>query len=195
VLFRSNLLVRLEAPPVRLEPFADTHIEGLRQACAQDDAIWDIYPVSLDPDRFDATLADLRTRANRQIFAVLNGSEVVGMTSYIDGDDRARTVEIGGTYIAPSVRGGPFNRTMKALMIDHAFAQGFGPIGFRVDTRNTRSMRAVEKLGAVRTGTLLRNMTTWTGYVRDTAVFALTREAWSEACNKPSANAAQHFPG
>lgn len=184
---RVTLLAPLEAPPVRLEPFADAHVEGLRRACGQDDAIWDIYPVSLDPSRFDVTLTDLRARTNRRIFAVLDAGEVVGMTSYIDTDVQARNVEIGGTYIAPSVRGGPFNKTMKALMIDHAFALGFDTIGFRVDTRNTRSMRAVEKLGAVRTETLIRNMTTWTGHVRDTAVFTLTRKGWAriEASRRP----------
>jgi RimJ/RimL family protein N-acetyltransferase len=176
-----SLLTVLADPPVRLEPFADAHVEGLRAACAQDEAIWDIYPVSLAPAHFDATLADLRMKRNRLIFAVLDGGAVVGTSSYIDAESVAGTVEIGGTYIAPQVRGGPFNRAMKALMIDNAFAQGFHVIRFRVDTRNARSMRAVEKLGAARTNTLIRNMTTWTGYVRDTAVFTLVRESWVEA--------------
>ena len=175
-----RLLTPLRDPLVWLEPLTDTHVEGLRTACAQDDAIWEIYPVSLAPAHFDTTLPDLRARSNRLIFAVLDsGDNVVGMTSYIDADSAAGTVEIGGTYIAPQVRGGPFNRAMKTLMIENAFAQGFHTIRFRVDTRNARSMRAVEKLGAVRTDTLIRHMTTWTGYMRDTAVLTLTREGWA----------------
>lgn len=47
------------------------------------------------------------------------------------------------------------------------------------DTRNTRSMAAVIKLGAVHEGTLRRNRVTWTDYVRDTAVFGLLREDWA----------------
>jgi RimJ/RimL family protein N-acetyltransferase len=51
-------------------------------------------------------------------------------------------------------------------------------VEFRVDTRNTRSMAAVLKLGATQEGVLRKNRITWTGYERDTAVFGLLREEW-----------------
>ena len=100
------------------------------------------------------------------------------MTNYIN-PDASGVVEIGGTYISPSVRGTGFNRQMKTLMIEHAFAEGFTRIEFRVDTRNIRSMAAVSKLGAAHEGTLRRNRVTWTGYVRDTAIFGLLRDDWA----------------
>ena len=40
-------------------------------------------------------------------------------------------------------------------------------------------MAAVLKLGATHEGTLRKNRITWTGYVRDTAVFGLLREEWT----------------
>ena len=100
------------------------------------------------------------------------------MTNFIN-PDAFGVVEIGGTYISPSVRGTGFNRGMKKLLVEHAFANGFTRIEFRVDTRNTRSMAAVAKLGAAREGTLRRNRVTWTGYVRDTAIFGLLRDEWA----------------
>ena len=51
-------------------------------------------------------------------------------------------------------------------------------IEFRVDTRNTRSCRAVEKLGCTRDGVLRANRRTWTGFVRDTAVYSLLPGEW-----------------
>jgi len=63
-------------------------------------------------------------------------------------------------------------------MIDRAFACGFTRIEIRVDTRNSRSMAAVLKLGATHEGTLRRNRITWTGYVRDTAIFGLLKDEW-----------------
>jgi len=173
-----GLLQPLFDPPVALVPFEDCHIEPLRSACAEDPDIWEIYPLCLFGEHFDGSLAFLAARSNWLRFAVLDGQTVVGMTSFIDPDEAAGMVEIGGTFIAPSVRGTAFNRTMKALLIDHAFAHGMHMVAFRVDTRNGRSMRAVEKLGARRVATLERNLTTWTGYVRDTAVFHLTRVDW-----------------
>lgn len=167
----------LTSEPVYLTPFSDDHVEGLRVACAADPAIWDIYPLSMMGEQFATSLQFIRAMSNWTTFAVLNDREVVGMTSYI-GVASPDAIEIGATYIAPHVRGGPFNRTMKRLMIDHAFSCGFEAIEFRVDTRNGRSMRAVEKLGAKKTGVLAKNMQTWTGYVRDTAMFRLSRADW-----------------
>lgn len=177
----ARLATPLAASPVTLELLADRHLEGLRAACALDRDIWEIYPHSMLGEHFDATMANReRFHATRNWvnFAVLHEGEVVGITSYIDADAANNVVEIGGTYIAPAMRGGPFNATMKRLMIDHAFDCGFTRIEFRIDTRNTRSMRAVEKLGAVREGVLRRNRITWTGHIRDTAVFGLLADEW-----------------
>lgn len=173
------LLQPLSDPPVGLTPFTEAHIEPLRSACAEDPDIWEIYPISLFGEHFDGSLAFLATRPGWLRFAALDGQTVIGMTNFINPDAQAGTVEIGGTYIAPSVRGTGFNRKMKTLLIDHAFGQGIHTVVFRVDTRNGRSMRAVEKLGAKRVATLEKNLTTWTGYVRDTAVFHLTQGDWA----------------
>lgn len=176
------LQTKLAEGGVLLEPLLDRHMDGLRAACDADRDIWEIFPHSMLGEHFDGAIeARERFHATRAWvnFAVLGGGKVVGMTSYIDPDAANHVVEIGGTYIAPKVRGGPFNATMKRLMIDHAIKCGFTRIEFRIDTRNTRSMRAVEKLGATREGTLRKNRITWTFYVRDTAVYGLLAEEWT----------------
>ncbi|MDZ4308224.1 GNAT family protein [Allopontixanthobacter sp.] len=176
----ADLSTVLEDNPVRLEPLAAHHLEPLRAACAEDPDIWQIYPVNMLGEGFDQAMAEFHGFANWVRFAVIDmeRGRVVGMTNYIN-PDRFGAVEIGGTYISPSVRGTGFNRQMKKLLIEHAFAHGFNRIEFRVDTRNIRSMAAVAKLGAVREGTLRRNRVTWTGYIRDTAVFGLLRDEWA----------------
>lgn len=171
----------LEEGPVRLEPLVDHHLEPLRAACAEDQEIWDIYPVSMLAENFDKAIQAFHNTTNWVRFAVINRETdtVVGMTNFINPDQMTKVTEIGGTYIAPSVRGSGFNAIMKKLMIEHAFACGFTRIEFRVDTRNKRSMAAVLKLGATHEGTLRKNRITWTNYVRDTAVFGLLKEEWS----------------
>ncbi|OAO02986.1 GCN5 family acetyltransferase [Sphingomonadales bacterium EhC05] len=168
----------LEAGPVRLEPLAEHHIEPLRAACAEDQEIWEIYPVSMLDDNFDRAMRAFHDLKSWVQFAVISTAtgKLVGMSNYINPDVTTRVTEIGGTYIAPSVRGSGFNDVMKKLMIDHAFDCGFTRIEFRVDTRNKRSMAAVLKLGATHEGTLRKNRITWTGYVRDTAVFGLLKD-------------------
>ncbi len=176
----EQLSIILEKHPVRLEPLAEHHIEPLRAACAEDREIWEIYPVNMLGDDFDQAIEAFHDTTNWVRFAVLSteSGAVVGMTNYINPDPFG-VVEIGGTYIAPSVRGSGFNDVMKKLLIDHAFANGFRKIEFRVDTRNQRSMAAVLKLGAKQEGILRKNRITWTGYIRDTAVFGLLREEWA----------------
>jgi len=175
----QNLLAVLEHGPVRLVPFADEHLDALRAVCAQDRAIWDIYPVNLGGEGFDEALQTWRTSADWANLAVIEtqGEALVGITNFIR-PTAFGVVEIGGTYIAPSVRGGGFNRVMKKLMIEHAFSCGFHKIEFRVDTRNARSMAAVLKLGAKQEAHLRENMVTWTGFRRDTAIFGLLKSEW-----------------
>ncbi|WP_137864043.1 GNAT family protein, partial [Sphingomonas sp. 3F27E9-B] len=174
---------------VQLAPFADAHVEPLRAACAEDPEIWTIYPVSMAGAHFDASLRLLRAMPGWTMFAVLDREAAeaagsgedgrpVGMTSYIPVPGADAAIEIGATYIVPGVRGGPFNAEMKRLMIARAFAQGYAAIQFRVDTRNTRSCRAVEKLGARLVEVRRADLTTWTGYVRDTAVYRLGVGEW-----------------
>lgn len=188
----ATLAQPLSDGDVRLELRTESHREGLRAACAADPDIWEIYPMSMLGEHFDAGFDAMevfhRTK-NWVNYAVLNGDTVVGMTNYIGADPVNGVVEIGGTYIAPDVRGGPFNRTMKTLMIDHAIACGYTRIEFRVDTRNERSMAAVLKLGATHEGTLRKNRVTWTGYVRDTAVFGLLADEWTNRKHPPASTA------
>ncbi|MEO9469622.1 GNAT family protein [Parasphingorhabdus sp.] len=166
---------------VRLEPLAEHHIEPLRSACAEDQQIWDIYPVNMLGDDFDKAMKAFHSIDSWVQFAVIDATagKLVGMSNYINPDQNTKVTEIGGTYIAPSVRGSGFNDVMKKLMIDHAFDCGFTRIEFRVDTRNKRSMAAVLKLGAKHEGTLRKNRITWTGFIRDTAVFGLLQEEWA----------------
>ena len=170
----------LVAGNVRLEPFADCHIEPLRLACAEDRDIWQIYPVNMLGEDFDVAMEQLRQSDSWVRFAVIDAreSKVVGCTNFIN-PDLWGVVEIGGTYLAPSVRGSDFNRVKKKLMMEHAFACGFHKIEWRVDTRNARSMAAILKLGAKQEGILRQNRVTWTGYRRDTAVFGMLRDEWT----------------
>jgi RimJ/RimL family protein N-acetyltransferase len=160
-------------------PLTEAHREGLRAACAQDDAIWDIYPVSYQGDAFDPQFDRLLESApQRRVYAIIEGDTVVGMTAWIDQGQPGWSIEIGNTFIAPSLRGTGFNTRVKHLLLGHAFACGLARVGFKVDARNTRSQAAVMKLGATREGVLRHERKTWTGHVRDTVSFSILRAEW-----------------
>jgi RimJ/RimL family protein N-acetyltransferase len=152
-----------------------------RYAYEQDQEIWEIYPHCMIGEHFEPGFAAFYKHyliGDWAGFAVFDGEELVGLTNYISIDRENNSVEIGGTYITPSVRGAGVNDAMKRLMINHAFACGYRRIELRVDARNKRSQAAVLKLGAQFEGTLRKNKITWTGYVRDTMVFSLFEDEW-----------------
>ena len=162
----------------RLEPLTEGHREALRAACAIDRATWDNYRWSFLDPHFDTSFEAARDGAGRTVFAAFEAGHLVGMTGFINIMAMNRALEIGLTYLVPAARGTGVNRRFKDLLLDHAFASGFSRVEFRVDGRNARSQAAMSKLGAVREGTLRKDVPIWNGYVRDTVVYSILRDEW-----------------
>jgi RimJ/RimL family protein N-acetyltransferase len=174
----------LEGRFVRLEPLTAALKDEVRAAVDCDADAWAIMPENPMGDRFDAWWASVlgAPRDYRVTYAIRRKSDgrVVGVSSYFTMLASQRGVEIGGTFLHPDARSGAVNPESKLLMFAHAFASGALRVAFRVDTRNRRSQAAVAKLGAVREGVLRQDRITWTGYVRDTAVFSVLDREWPE---------------
>ena len=171
----------LEGPFARLEPLADRHREGLRAAAAADRDIWTLYAHSALGEHFDPFWARLladRDAGRWLPHAVVVEGAVVGTSSFIAPDAANASVEIGGTYLAPAVRGGRVNPQIKRLMLGGAFEAGARRVAIQVDVLNARSRAAVLKLGATCEGVLRENRVTWTGRVRDTAVYSVLAAEW-----------------
>ncbi|WP_034386637.1 GNAT family N-acetyltransferase [Deinococcus sp. YIM 77859] len=112
-------------------------------------------------------------------FVVEVGGEVAGSTRY--GDIRAAHggLEIGWTWLHPRWHGSGVNRRMKRQLLAHAFeVLGMERVQLKTDLLNTRSQRAIEKLGAVREGVLRRHMRRPDGTMRDTVMYSVTRDEW-----------------
>lgn len=175
----ADLYQLLSDGVVTLEPLAEAYREGLRGACAQDSEIWRIYPFNYVGEDFDPQFERmLGGGAQRRCYAILAGGEVAGMTGWLDAGQPGWSIEIGNTYIVPSLRGTGFNRRLKHLMLGHAFACGLERVVFKVDAVNQRSQAAVLKLGCTREGVLRHERLTWTGRCRDTVLFSLLRHEW-----------------
>jgi RimJ/RimL family protein N-acetyltransferase len=71
------------------------------------------------------------------------------------------------------------NTECKYLLLRHAFEElGAIRVQLKTDARNLRSQRAIERLGAVREGTLRRQRRLWDGYVRDTVYYSILHSEW-----------------
>lgn len=177
----AALYVPLAGEGLRLDPLIEADREPLRRACGEDEAIWEIYPLSYHGAYFDPQFDGLLGGAPaKRMYAVRVGDEVVGMTGWLAHGAPGWSIEIGTTYIVPRLRGTGFNGRMKRLMLDHAFACGVERVCLKVDSRNTRSQAAIRKLGAVHEGVHRHDRLTWTGHVRDTVYFSILRDEWSQ---------------
>ena len=176
------MIAGLDAPMTgdgcRAELISDDRLGALKSACAEDREIWAIYANNFGPDGFDESIAYYRSNPRNRTFALFEGDELAGMSSYLGIDEGRQCLEIGGTYYRPHLRGGGFNRRVKDMMLKRAFDSGIRRVEFRVDRRNDRSQAAMKKLGAVREGVLRSDRITWTGHVRDTVLFAILKEEW-----------------
>jgi RimJ/RimL family protein N-acetyltransferase len=154
------------------ERFSERYRERLKAACAQDAEIWEIYANNFGPQGFDESIERYTSNSRNRTFVLFDGDELAGMSSYLGIDDSRQTLEIGGTYYRPHLRGTGFNLRVKDMMLRRRRVE------FRVDRRNQRSQAAMKKLGAVREGVLRADRITWTGHVRDTVLFAVLKEEW-----------------
>jgi RimJ/RimL family protein N-acetyltransferase len=90
-----------------------------------------------------------------------------------------RSLEIGGTWYGLDYQGTAVNPECKYLLLKHAFESlGCIRVQLKTDARNPRSQRAIEKLGAVREGTLRSHMITSDGYVRDSVFYSILDREW-----------------
>lgn len=123
----------------------------------------------------------LNTTPNRVNWAVLGeGGAVLGSISYSEVRAADRWVEVG-IMLLPAGRGTRANPEAKWLLLTRAFEDlGANRVQFKVDSRNTRSLRAMEKLGATREGTLRRYQVRPDGAARDSVVFSVIAEEWAE---------------
>ena len=169
--------VPLEGRFVRLEPFVPALKEEVRAAMDCDAETWAIMSSNGAEEDFEGWWAKAGGRLAYAIRRLSDG-RVVGTSSYMTLRPEHRGLEIGSTFLHPDARGGPVNPESKRLLLAHAFDQGVVRVEFMVDVRNQRSRAAVNKLGAKQEGVLRRHKITWTGHIRDSAVFSITDHDW-----------------
>jgi len=102
-----------------------------------------------------------------------------GCTRFMNINWEHKVLEIGSTWIGREFQGTGLNANMKFLMLKYAFETlNFEKVEFRIDERNLRSRKAVEKLGATLEGILRKNVYLKDGYKRNTCCYGILREEW-----------------
>ena len=144
---------RLVGDLLELRPLRESDWPAL-YGVASDPLIWEQHPAS---DRWKEPVF-------RKFFedAIKSGGALVAVeraSGRIIGSSRFHAVaepgeiEIGWTFLARRCWGGRYNGEMKRLMLTHVF-RDFERVAFLIGETNTRSQKAIERIGAVKRSTL-----------------------------------------
>lgn len=172
--------VVVEGHGVRLEPLGHAHVPDLLPV-AQDPDVWRFLtlPQPQDAAAMTAVVDAATADPARVAWAVVVAGRAVGSTSYLDVDLSVSGLEIGWTWYAREVWATRVNPACKRLLLGHAFDDlGAQRVTFKLDARNDRSFRAVERLGARYDGTLRHHRLRADGTVRDSAYFSILLGEW-----------------
>jgi len=177
--------VVLQGQRVRLEPLLPGHLPGIAAAIVEGE-LWRI-PVTFvpSPDELAAFYADAEAafQARRELtFATFDDDRIVGSTRFRNIELAHRRVEIGFTFLAPSSQRTHVNTEAKFLMLRHAFEQWqCNRVELLTDELNTKSRRAIARLGTQQEGILRSHMVMRDGRVRDSVMYSLIKSEWPRA--------------
>jgi RimJ/RimL family protein N-acetyltransferase len=173
----------LDGQLVRLEPLSRGHAEGLWDA-SRDPRTWRWMTIAQPRTRdeldawVDAAL-DARDAGAERPLVTLSRARIVGSTRFLALRPEHRSVEIGWTWLHPSVWGTGVNVEAKLLMLRHAFeAWRCRRVELKTDALNARSRAAMEAMGATFEGVHRKHMLVRGGENRDSAWYSVTDDDW-----------------
>jgi RimJ/RimL family protein N-acetyltransferase len=178
--------VVLEGKLVRLETMRKDHVEGLWEAGKYKE-IW-TYMTTVMAEPIDAEIFVEQALKNEREgtehpFVIIDqkSGHVIGSTRFLNISRKDRGLEIGFTWLTPSVWKTKVNTDCKWLLLRHCFEQlGCIRVQLKTDSRNLNSQRAIARIGGVREGVLRNHMVLPDGYVRDSVYFSILDREWPD---------------
>jgi RimJ/RimL family protein N-acetyltransferase len=193
----ERIAERLAGRIVVLEPVERRHAEGLRRAAAHPE-IWTLLPIDAST-HFDVWLEHALAQRARGVevpFATIDArtGNVLGSTRFLALRPEHRSLEIGGTWLAPDAWETGANVEAKLLQLTHAFETlGCVRVELKTDARNDRSRRAMEAIPAQFEGVHRRHRIERYGR-RDSAWYSVIVDEWPEVKANLDRRVQQHVP-
>lgn len=176
--------ISLEGRLVRLEPLARHHLPGLCSAIT-DGSLWEIHltlvphPDAIEPF-FDFAEKSFQN-GDGITFAIIDKrtNQIAGSTRFMKANLAYKRVEIGYTFLGQSWQRTRVNTEAKLLMLTHAFEyMDLNRVELLTDYLNSRSRKAILRLGAKEEGILRSHMVMPDGRVRDSVIYSIIKNEW-----------------
>jgi N-acetyltransferase len=167
-----------------LAPLAQDHLTELSKA-VKDGKLWELwYTLIPKPENMQREVErrlQLQESGNMLPFTIIDNPTnlPIGMTTYLNIDEKNRRLEIGGTWLRKSKQRMGINTEAKYLLLTHAFEKlNCNAVEFRTHYCNQQSRRSIERLGAKLDGILRHHMIMPDGTLRDTCVYSIIAAEW-----------------
>src|SRR5690606_18933077 len=146
----EELFSALENDKVVLKPLTASDYDVLFQV-ASDKEIWAQHPdyTRYQPEGFAVYFDKLLETDMPYLIIEKSSQQIIGATSYYQYKPEESKIAIGFTFLAIAYWGGLFNKSIKTLMLEHAF-HFVDKVVFHVREKNFRSQGALVKLGAIK---------------------------------------------
>ena len=149
-----DLQPHLRGELIELRPLAPDDWDQLF-AVASDSLIWEQHPENdrYKEDVFKVFFREALDSDGAFVVVEKKNRQIIGSTRFYGYDQAKSEIEIGWTFLARKYWGGRYNREMKELLLAHAF-KFVERVVFLVGEHNVRSQKAMEKIGAIKNGTV-----------------------------------------
>ncbi|MCY8517526.1 GNAT family N-acetyltransferase [Bacillus atrophaeus] len=181
---------KLTGDHVQIVPMEKRHIEGLYDISKHEN-MWTHLPKTI------RTLEEMESFVEEALIEQENGRQcpfvillrqtgkVIGSTRFLDISDKSRNLEIGWTWLTPSVWGSNINTECKYLLLKYCFEElNVIRVQFKTDEQNLRSQKAIERIGGIREGVLRNHMIRKDGSYRNSVFYSIIKSEWEITKNK-----------
>lgn len=176
--------IKLEGEHVTLVPMQRDFIDDLYEA-GNHPEIWAYMPMMIntrdDMEKLVEQALKGRDSGNEFPFVILRKKTgaVVGSTRYLEISEQHKHLEIGWTWLSPTVWRTEVNTECKYLLLKYAFETlGCMRVQLKADSRNEQSIQAMERIGAVREGILRKHRITYDGHLRNSVYLSVLDDEW-----------------
>ncbi|WP_299491126.1 GNAT family protein [uncultured Shewanella sp.] len=176
----------LEGKKVRLELLSHCHRQSLIEAI-KDGKLWQITETMVPNEEEVADFIDKAQIEHADntafVYAIVDkeSNSVVGSSRLMNINSAHRKVEVGYTFIAASWQKTYVNTETKLLLLTLAFeSMKVHRVEFSIDSKNFASQKAIERIGAIREGTLRNHMILRNHRTRHTIIYSIITAEWNQ---------------
>ncbi|MFJ7737288.1 GNAT family N-acetyltransferase [Lysinibacillus sp. NPDC097287] len=180
------IFTALENEIVLLKPLEKQDVAGILAAGSYPD-IWTYLSTNLNNEADVHNFVDkaLQEKAFNKEFPFVivdkKSGKVIGSTRFMDIDTQHQRLEIGYTWLTPAYWRTEVNTNCKYLLLSYCFdVLGLRRVQIKTDHENTRSQKAIERIGAIKEGILRNHMIRKDGTTRHTVMYSVIKEDWPE---------------